>query len=138
MRRPSERDVWRAMRSLVLDDDRRRAAADALEMSYLRVKALQRIAAGPVPMSELANVLGTDRPYTTIVVDDLEQRGLASRVQHPGDRRAKIVTATAAGRRAARRAATILERPPVSLRGLSDRDLAELHRLLLALLEERC
>lgn len=136
MRRPSERDVWRALRSLVLDDDRRGAASEALEMSYLRVKALQRIAAGPVPMSELATMLGTDRPYTTILVDDLEQRGLVSRGQHPDDRRAKIVTVTATGRRAARRAATIIERPPASLRALPDRDLAELHRLL-ALLEQR-
>jgi DNA-binding MarR family transcriptional regulator len=81
-------------------------------------------------MADLAIALGTDRPYTTIVVDDLERRGFVTRSPHPDDRRAKIVSATPDGRRVARKAASILERPPAAIAELSDRDLAELHRLL--------
>jgi DNA-binding MarR family transcriptional regulator len=119
------------MRALVLDRyDRRREVVEALDMSFVRVKALRHIAAGPVPMADLVAALGTDRPYTTIVVDDLERRGLVTRSPHPDDRRAKIVTVTPDGRRAARKAASILERPPAAFADLSDRDLAEMHRLL--------
>lgn len=119
------------MRALVLDRfDRRREVVDELDMSFVRVKALRHVAARPTPMAELVTALGTDRPYTTIVVDDLERRGYVTRAPHPDDRRAKIVSATPAGRRAARRAASILERPPAAVRKLSDEDLAELHRLL--------
>ena len=129
--RAAERAVWRTMRALVLDRfDRRREVVDELDMSFVRVKALRHVAARPTPMAELVTALGTDRPYTTIVVDDLERRGYVTRAPHPDDRRAKIVSATPAGRRAARRAASILERPPAAVRKLSDEDLAELHRLL--------
>lgn len=131
MTRAAEREVWQAMRALVLDRyDRRREVVEALDMSFVRVKALRHIAAGPVPMADLVIALGTDRPYTTIVVDDLERRGFVTRSPHPDDRRAKIVSATPDGRRVARKAASILERPPAAIAELSDRDLAELHRLL--------
>jgi DNA-binding MarR family transcriptional regulator len=131
MTRAAEREVWQAMRALVLDRyDRRREVVEALDMSFVRVKALRHIAAGPVPMADLVIALGTDRPYTTIVVDDLERRGFVTRSPHPDDGRAKIVSATPDGRRVARKAASILERPPAAIAELSDRDLAELHRLL--------
>jgi DNA-binding MarR family transcriptional regulator len=131
MTRQAEREVWQALRALVLERyDSRHAAAEALGMSYVRIKALRHIAAGPMPMADLVAVLGTDRPYTTIVVDDLERRGLVTRSPHPDDRRAKIVTATAEGKRAARKATAIQERPPEAIRRLSDTDLAELRRLL--------
>lgn len=131
MQRSAERDVWQAMRSLVLDlHDRRPEVVEALGMSFVRVKALRHIAQAPIAMADLVAVLGTDRPYTTLVVDDLEQRGYVTRAVNPEDRRAKIVTITADGRLAARRANSILSRPPAAVRALSDDDLAQLHRLL--------
>jgi DNA-binding MarR family transcriptional regulator len=127
----SERDTWRLLRSLVLDrDDGRREVCEALGMSFVRVKALRLIAAGPVAMRDLAAALGTDPPYATVVVDDLESRGLVVREANPDDRRAKTVSVTAPGRRAARRAESILGRPPASIRRLGAAELAELHRLL--------
>lgn len=131
MARAAEAEVWQAMSALVLDHDRKQEVVDALGMSFFRVKALRRIAAfGPLPMTELVTVLGTDRAYVTLVVDDLEERGYVVRTTNPDDRRAKIVTITADGRKAARRAETILKRPPAALRDLSDADLRELSRLL--------
>lgn len=132
MSRAQERETWQALRSLVLDrDDSRREVCEALDMSFLRVKALRRIATGPVPMRELVVTLGSDPAYATLVVSDLEARGLVVRAPNPDDRRAKIVSATADGRRAARKAESILGRPPRAMRGLSDEELAELHRMVL-------
>jgi DNA-binding MarR family transcriptional regulator len=74
--------------------------------------------------------LATDPPYLTLVVDDLEARGLVVRSPHPDDRRAKVVSATASGRAAGRRAEAILARPPAGLSELSEADLADLYRIL--------
>ena len=134
MSRGLERETWQTLRSLVLDRDAsKREVCEALDMSFLRVKALRRIAAGPVPMRDLVAALGSDPAYATLVVSDLETRGLVVRAPNPDDRRAKIVSATADGRRAARKAESILGRPPRAMRGLSDAELAELHRMVLVL-----
>ncbi|HEX8094117.1 MarR family winged helix-turn-helix transcriptional regulator, partial [Jatrophihabitans sp.] len=81
-------------------------------------------------MRELAGRLGTDPPYTTVVVDDLERRGLVRRSTSPDDRRVKIVTLTEAGARAAAVAEEILSEPPPALAALDAGDLAELTRIL--------
>jgi DNA-binding MarR family transcriptional regulator len=126
--------VWRNLRTLVLEQNEgRKETVEALGMSFFRVKALRRIAAQPSRMSELAAALGTDRPYLTLVVDDLVRRGLVERHQDPADRRSKIVTATGAGRAAAARADAILGTPPAALRTLSAEDLAVLDRITSAL-----
>ncbi|MGD0937989.1 MAG: MarR family transcriptional regulator [Streptosporangiaceae bacterium] len=82
--------VWQAMRALVIDRyDRRKKVCDALGMSFIRAKALRRIVDSPMTMRELAAALGTDPPYTTVVVDDLERRGLVTRTVRAGDRRCR-------------------------------------------------
>lgn len=123
--------VFAAMRSLVLDvDDRRAEVAKALGMSFSRSKALRRLAAGPMTMSELTAKITTDKPYTTLIVDDLERRGLVERSVHPDDRRSKIVTVTPAGIAAARVAEEILARPPASMLALDPAELAALDRAM--------
>jgi DNA-binding MarR family transcriptional regulator len=127
--------AWQAMRTLVLDRyDRRRKVVDALGMSFIRAKALRRIAGGPLTMRELAAGLGTDPPYTTVVVDDLERRGLVVRAVRPGDRRSKIVSITPPGREQARVADQILAAPPGPVRELPAADLVTLDRVLTRLL----
>ncbi len=125
--------VWAEMRALVLEDDRRKEVADALGMSFSRAKALRRLLSGPLTMRELTDLLGTEKPYTTLVVDDLEGRGYVRRTVHPGDRRRRIVTLTEAGRAAAERADGILARPPRALAALSPDDLAALDRVMAAI-----
>ena len=83
-----------------------------------------------MPMGELAATLGIDPPYMTIVVDDLEAKGLVERRPHPTDRRAKLVVATRRGKDAARRAEAILSTPPTQLTDLDGTDLSELGRIL--------
>ena len=128
--------AWHAMRALTLDRyDRRKQVCDALGMSFIRAKALRRIATGPLTMRELAAALYTDAPYTTVVVDDLERRGLVTRTVSPGDRRSKIVTVTPSGYEQAQLAEQILDDPPGAVRDLPPADLASLARILATLLD---
>jgi len=130
-RREHAESVWLAMRNLVLEKyDRRPAVADALGMSYIRVKALRRVAAGPVTMRELAVAIGSDAPYTSVLVQDLAGRGLVERTEHPEDRRVKVVTITDAGREIAEQADEIQNEPAAVLTRLSADDLATLDRIL--------
>ncbi|WP_269664835.1 MarR family winged helix-turn-helix transcriptional regulator [Streptacidiphilus rugosus] len=123
--------VYAVMRRLVLEsDDRKQRVADTLGMSFSRGRALRALVDGPVRMSELAGRLLMDKPYTTVVVDDLERRGLVVREADPSDRRAKVVTLTETGREAAETAIEILTAPPAELTRLSPEDLEELDRIL--------
>jgi DNA-binding MarR family transcriptional regulator len=123
--------VWQRMRTLVLErHDTRRDVAAALGMSFIKVKALRQVAREPSTMRELTEHLAIDGPYTTLVVDDLERRGLVERTVHPGDRRRRIVTVTAAGREAAEVADRILNEPPAAFADLAAGELAELDRVM--------
>ena len=124
------RRAWRAMSSVVLDHDRKTAVSEALGLSFARVRALRRLAAEPQTLRALADLLVADPPYVTLIVDDLEERGLVTRLPHPADRRAKLVQLTPAGRAAATRAEEILDEPPAALRDASPEDLAALLRVL--------
>ena len=128
--------AWQGMRALVLDRyDRRKKVCDALSMSFIRAKALRRIVDGPMTMRELAAALGTDPPYTTVVVDDLERRGLVTRAVRAGDRRSKIVSVTPDGAAQAHIAEQILNDPPQPVRELPATDLEALGRILGTLLD---
>jgi DNA-binding MarR family transcriptional regulator len=124
------RRAWRTMLDVVLDHDRKLAVSEALGVSWARVRALQRLAAQPYTLSELAVQLAADRPYVTLIVDGLEERGLVQRTPHPEDRRAKLVQLTAAGRAAVERADAILDEPPAALHEAPAEDLEALLRVL--------
>jgi DNA-binding MarR family transcriptional regulator len=128
------------MRTLVLDlHDRRKSVVTVLDISFIRAKALMYVSRGPEPvgMRELAARLGTDAPYTSVIVGDLETRGLVIREPHPEDRRAKLVRATDAGIREADRAQAILDAPPAPILDLDPADLAHLERIIVQLLDQR-
>ncbi|GAB2991502.1 MarR family transcriptional regulator [Amycolatopsis acidiphila] len=123
--------VWERMRELVVDrHDRRKEVVERLGMSFVKTKALRLLAKRPMTMRELAEELLTDRPYATVLVDDLEQRGLVERTVHPDDRRSKIVSTTDTGRAAAAIATEIMGRPPASLLALPAAELAALDEIL--------
>ena len=127
--------VWRALRTLVLElNDRRAAVSGELGLSFVRIKALRRLTRTPMTMRDLGAELGIDAPYTTVVVDDLEQRGLVERRPDPQDRRRKIVAVLPAGARVARRASRLLDVPPDALAALPADDLAQLERIMRAVL----
>jgi DNA-binding MarR family transcriptional regulator len=131
---------WSGMRTLVLDlHDRRKSVVTELDISFIRAKALMYVSRGPEPvgMRELAARLGTDAPYTSVIVGDLETRGLVTREPHPEDRRAKLVRATDAGVKEADRAQAILDAPPAPILDLDPADLAHLERIIVQLLDQR-
>jgi DNA-binding MarR family transcriptional regulator len=122
--------AWRAMSALVLDQDLRAAVTAELGLSFARVRALRRLVGAPCTLRELAARLNADPPYATVIVDDLEGRGLVARTPHPDDRRAKLVSLTDDGRAAAARANAILGEPPAAMRALPPDELATLARVL--------
>jgi DNA-binding MarR family transcriptional regulator len=124
------RRAWRAMSDVVLDHDRKVAVSEALGLSWTRVLALRRLATEAQTLRALAERLSADPPYVTLMVDDLEERGLVQRLPHPEDRRAKLVELTAAGRAAAARADAIIDEPPAALSEAPAKDLAALLRVL--------
>jgi len=122
--------AWRAMSEIALDHDRKVAVSKALGLSWARVLTLRRLAAQPQTLRALAERLAADPPYITLMIDDLEERGLVQRMPHPEDRRAKLVELTAAGRATAARADAILYEPPAALLDAPAEDLAALLRVL--------
>ncbi len=127
--------VWVGLRTALFDlEDRKRELSDALDLSYVRAKALARVAEQPLSMRALAQHLLTDSPYTTLVIDELERRGLVTRTVNPADKRTKIVAATSAGVAVAAAAQQILDRPPQALLSLPAKDLASLERIVAGLL----
>jgi DNA-binding MarR family transcriptional regulator len=122
--------AWRAMSDLVHDQDRKVAVSEALGVSWARVLLLRLLAAEPKTLRAIAQWLAADAPYVTLMVDDLERRGLVRRKPHPEDRRSKLVQLTAAGRTAAARAEAILGEPPPALREVPAKDLATVLRVL--------
>jgi len=129
-------DVWLLMSDIVLDNTRRREVAEALGMSFGRTRAIRRLARAPMSMRELADAMGIEAPNATTLVADLEAQGLARRRPHPTDGRAKVVEATAKGKRLARQANAILSTPPAALAALSPEDLTTLRRILASLEDE--
>ena len=129
-RHRAARDAWQAMAAMVLDNGRRREVSDEVGLSFGKTRALRRIAGRPMPMRELAELLGMDPPNLTTLVDDLERAGLVERQAHPTDRRVKLVVATPEGATVARRAEEILERPPAGLLALPADELETLAQIL--------
>lgn len=126
------RQAYASMRYLVLEsNNRRQAVTEALGgLSFGRTRALRRLLDGPLRMSELAASLATDKPYATLIVDDLERRGLVERTVDPDDRRCRRASLTGPGREAARTAHRIVSQLPSGFARLEPDELSELARLL--------
>jgi DNA-binding MarR family transcriptional regulator len=128
---PAEQ-AWALMHRFVDANSRRGDLAQALgfRLGAGRGKVLFQLRHGPMTLSQLAEVIAADAPYTTLVVDKLEAHGLVERLPHPEDRRRKLVTLTTAGRQAIVSADAILLRPPRAFGSLPARDLEQLTELL--------
>jgi DNA-binding MarR family transcriptional regulator len=120
------------MHGFVEENSRRGELAEALgfRLGAGRGKVLFLLRHGPATLSQLAEIIGADAPYTTVIVDKLEAHGLAERHPHPADRRRKLVALTRAGHQALATADAILLRPPQALASLPAHDLEQLTRLL--------
>ncbi len=84
----------------------------------------------PLTMSEIAAVLHCDNSNVTGIVDGLEEKGLARRQASPRDRRVKLISLTAEGRRVRARLIRAVEKPPAWVEALSEADREALVEIL--------
>ena len=84
----------------------------------------------PHPMSVLAEHLGCDPSNVTGLIDRIEHRGLVRRTPDPTDRRVKLLSLTAAGRRLRDETDSELVVEVVSVGALRDSDVERLLVLL--------
>jgi DNA-binding MarR family transcriptional regulator len=124
--------VWAAMRDLADSYPAKDALRDALNLGRGsgRVKALMWLAEGPLSLGGVAEAVGVDAPYATLIVDTLEERGLVERRADPADRRRKLVTLTPQGKEAVARLIRIQREPPPGFGNLSPAELDTLEELV--------
>ena len=124
--------VWAAMRALVEGQPTKQRLRDALDLGRGsgRVKSLIWLTEGPLSLSGLAEAVGVDAPYATLIVDSLEERGLVERQPDPADRRRKLVSLTPAGREAVAQVLRIQLEPPPGFGSLSAAELDTLEKLV--------
>jgi DNA-binding MarR family transcriptional regulator len=116
------------------------SANEALEPLGLTVKHYGLLTLlvheGPVSQGRLGQVMKIDRTTMVALTDELERAGHVDRSRNPDDRRAYALSATAAGKRIQRRAATLMKRVyDETLSPLSADERRELRRMLLAIIE---
>lgn len=91
---------------------------------------------GSLSQQAIGELLRIDRTTMVALIDDLEQKGYVKRERNPDDRRAYVISLTAAGRRAQAKAEDAVDAHALEFFGrLSKAERAELHRLLIPLIE---
>ena len=105
-------------------------------MTFLRYETEPKGERGSLSQQAIGELLRIDRTTMVALIDDLEQKGYVKRERNPDDRRAYVITLTAAGRRAQARAEDAVDANALQFFGrLSEAERAELHRLLARLIE---
>ena len=124
--------IWAAMRHLTDSYPAKEVLRDALNLGRGsgRVKALLWLAEGPMSLSELAEAVRVDAPYATLIVDNLEERGLVERRPDPADRRRKLVALTPEGKEGAQRVLRIKRDPPPGFASLTAAELDTLEEFV--------
>jgi DNA-binding MarR family transcriptional regulator len=92
--------AWQAMAAVVFEhrDGWKRTVVEQSGLPFSRVRILRRVAIRPMTAKQLAEATAMDAPATTVVINDLEERGLVARETDPANRRTKLVSLTDAGR----------------------------------------
>ena len=105
------------------------AAASHQGLTSMQAKLLGLLTR-PLPMRELAALLGCDASNVTGIVDRLEAQDLARREPDPRDRRVKRVIATPKGREIVRHVRADMHTMHRALDALDPEERAALHRLV--------
>ncbi|WP_405484222.1 MarR family winged helix-turn-helix transcriptional regulator [Nocardia sp. NBC_00511] len=129
---PTPDQVWRQLTHVVMDtrDAWKRAVVERTGMPFSRIRVLRRLLAGPLTAKQLARAATMDAPATTVVVNDLEERGLVIREIDPTNRRFKLISITDAGRAVTAEALATPDPAPAAIEALDPADLRTLHELL--------
>lgn len=128
--------IWRDIGTLVFDRaDPHGAVVAATGISFFKCKVLRRLQTGPTTAGALAEMIGSDPPYVSITLRELQSRGYLVRTEDPQDRRRRLVALTDEGRAIAARAERALATPPTEFAVLSEEDVRTLGRIVAKLLE---
>ncbi|MBF6327768.1 MarR family winged helix-turn-helix transcriptional regulator [Nocardia transvalensis] len=129
---PTPDEVWHLLTHFVMDtrDTYKRAVVERTGLPFSRIRVLRRLRSGPMTVKQLAHAATMDAPATTVTVNDLEERGLVVREIDPTNRRSKLVSITAAGRKVVADAASTPDPAPPSLTALSPTELTTLQNIL--------
>lgn len=129
------REVWRRWvdTSLSAGDATRRAILDVTGLPPGRFRVLRNLVDRSLTLVELAERTRADAPATTVIVNDLVERGLVERGPHPTNGRAKLVSLTPAGRAVVTKGRNAVDEPPPEFLALDAEDLAAFERVLEAL-----
>ena len=119
-------NVFRLREAVVSEFDRGLKPYDITRSMYLVLTTLSLAPKGGRRLSYLSRYLLVHATTVTLLVDQLEKRGLARREPDPTDRRANLATLTPAGRAIAREATAALAGAGYGLGGLTRRDLRQL------------
>lgn len=107
------------------------AIAQEFELAPQQVMTLKSLGrSGPMPMSELADVLACDSSNVTGIVDRLEDRGLVVRRPGPNDRRVKLLELTDRGAELGREIGRRMSQPPPGVAALPAADQRALRDIL--------
>jgi len=107
------------------------ATAAEHDLSPMQAFALRRLEPGrPLPMNELADVLGCDASNVTGIVDRLEVRGLVERRADERDRRVRNLAVTAEGAAVREDLLRRMHTPPAEIAALSPTDQRRLRDVL--------
>jgi MarR family transcriptional regulator for hemolysin len=93
------------------------AALEPLGLSARGYHVLRAALEGEHTQTELAEMVGLDKTTMVVAIDELERAGLAERRLVPHDRRARIITVTAAGKRKLTEADKVKERVQAEVLG---------------------
>ncbi len=105
-------------------------------MTFLRQETERHPEPSSLSQQAIGERLRIDRTTMVSLIDDLEQSGYVKRERNPDDRRAYVITLTAAGRRAQGRAEEAVDVQAMQFFGqLSEAEQEELRRLLMRLVE---
>ena len=115
--------VFRLREAVVAEFDRQLKAFDVNRSMYLVLTTLSLAPKGSRRLSYLSRYLLVHPTTVTLLVDQLEKRGLARREPDPTDRRANLATLTPAGRAIAREATAALAGTGYGLGRVIRRDL---------------
>jgi DNA-binding MarR family transcriptional regulator len=129
---PLADQVWQLMAAVVFEhrDGWKRTVVEQSGLPFSRVRVLRRVAVRPMTAKRLAEATAMDAPATTVVINDLEERGLVVRQTDPANRRCKLVSLTDAGRAMIDRINEADDPAPSAFVNLDDAELRTLDELL--------
>ena len=108
---------------------------EPFDLTFARYEALMLLfysRRGELPLGKISDRLQVHRASVTNVIDKLAERGYVERAAHEHDRRTVLARITGEGKRVARRATKVLNAEGFGTAPLTDRQCAELTRLLTA------